>query len=151
MRIWCTSALTSLADWRIPRTHKATGFRTKKGAFVRRRLPIAAPARRHRSMSDVGDDELILRELEHVPAKWMPVRRQEHAPLKNSRACPDSKGTGYALERGRIDVDHVCAGSGLGRGLGPADRAFQIVGGRSGLRQRDRDALLILGSAARQV
>src|SRR5713226_1292081 len=44
--------------------------------------------------------------LAHVPAKacpgldpgWIPVRRQEHAPLDNSRACPDSEGTGHALE-----------------------------------------------------
>jgi hypothetical protein len=28
----------------------------------------------------------------------MPVRRQEHAPLKDFKACPDSKGTGNALE-----------------------------------------------------
>src|SRR5258708_5865543 len=38
--------------------------------------------------------------LAHVPAKarpgldpgWTPVRRQEHAPLNDSRACPDSEG-----------------------------------------------------------
>src|ERR1700674_1806264 len=28
----------------------------------------------------------------------MPVRRQEHAPIKDSRACPASKGTGQALD-----------------------------------------------------
>src|SRR5215467_8020727 len=33
----------------------------------------------------------------HVPAKWTPVRRQEHAPTKESRAYPDSEGTEYAL------------------------------------------------------
>src|SRR5215211_475954 len=33
----------------------------------------------------------------HVPAKWAPVRRQEHAPLIDSRACPDSNRTGHAL------------------------------------------------------
>jgi hypothetical protein len=27
----------------------------------------------------------------------MPVRRQEHAPMNNARACSDSKGTGQAL------------------------------------------------------
>ena len=45
------------------------------------------------------------RRLAHVPAKacprpdrgWTPVRRQEHARLNESRACPDSKGTGQAL------------------------------------------------------
>src|SRR4051794_38895160 len=35
--------------------------------------------------------------LAHVPAKWGPVRRQEHAPLKNFRACPHSEGMGHAL------------------------------------------------------
>src|SRR5215510_10103846 len=37
------------------------------------------------------------RVLAHVPAKWTPVRRQEHAPLKDSRACPDSEGMGHTL------------------------------------------------------
>src|SRR5215469_3641247 len=32
-----------------------------------------------------------------IPAKWTPVRRQEHAPIKESRACSDSKGTEHAL------------------------------------------------------
>jgi GntR family transcriptional repressor for pyruvate dehydrogenase complex len=32
----------------------------------------------------------------HVPAKWTPVRRQEHASLKKPRARPDSEGTGHA-------------------------------------------------------
>jgi exo-beta-1,3-glucanase (GH17 family) len=48
---------------------------------------------------------LVLSLLAHVPAKpvpdpdrgWAPVRRQEHAPLNDSRARPDSKGTGQAL------------------------------------------------------
>jgi hypothetical protein len=34
-----------------------------------------------------------------VPAKWTPVRRQGHAPMDDSRARPDSTGTGRALER----------------------------------------------------
>jgi len=34
----------------------------------------------------------------HVPAKWVPVRRQGHAPLNSSRARPNSGGTGRALE-----------------------------------------------------
>src|SRR5229473_4985350 len=29
---------------------------------------------------------------------WAPVRRQGHAPTNESRACPDSAGTGHALE-----------------------------------------------------
>jgi len=36
--------------------------------------------------------------LAHVPAKWSPVRRQEHAPNEEERACSDSIGTEYALE-----------------------------------------------------
>src|SRR5260370_26484581 len=35
--------------------------------------------------------------LAHVPAKWTPVRREGHAPMNESRACPDSAGTGHAL------------------------------------------------------
>jgi AIG2-like family len=37
-----------------------------------------------------------LARLARVPAKWMPVRRQEHAPTDESRACPDSAGTRHA-------------------------------------------------------
>jgi len=48
--------------------------------FVRRRTTAADAARRW---------------LAHVPAKWTPVRRQEHAPRLNPRACPDSEGTGH--------------------------------------------------------
>jgi uncharacterized membrane protein len=36
------------------------------------------------------------REAEHVPAKWTPVRRQEHAPLDEPGACPDPEWTGHA-------------------------------------------------------
>jgi hypothetical protein len=32
----------------------------------------------------------------HVPAKWTPVRRQEHAPVKESRAGSDSAGIEHA-------------------------------------------------------
>jgi peptidoglycan/LPS O-acetylase OafA/YrhL len=32
----------------------------------------------------------LARRLAHVPAKWTPVRRQEHAQTKESRACSDS-------------------------------------------------------------
>jgi flavin-dependent dehydrogenase len=41
--------------------------------------------------------------LAHVPAKWMPVRRREHAPTNESRAYSDSTGTEYAL-RGACDA-----------------------------------------------
>ena len=34
--------------------------------------------------------------LAHVSAKWSPVRREGHAPMHESRACPDSAGTGRA-------------------------------------------------------
>ena len=37
-------------------------------------------------------------ELAHVPAKWTPVRRQEHAQTKESRARSDSEGTEHALD-----------------------------------------------------
>src|SRR5262249_18453994 len=36
--------------------------------------------------------------LAHVPAKWPPVRRQGHAPTRESGAHPDSAGMGCALE-----------------------------------------------------
>jgi glutathione S-transferase len=36
------------------------------------------------------------RRLAHVPAKWTPVRRQEHAQTEESRACSDSEGTEHA-------------------------------------------------------
>lgn len=49
---------------------------TRLGAAPRPRLHRGAPA--------------------HVPAKWIPVRRQEHAPMKESRACSDSTGTEHA-------------------------------------------------------
>ena len=41
--------------------------------------------------------------LAHVPAKWTPVRRQEHARTKESRACSDSEATEHALERVGLD------------------------------------------------
>jgi phage repressor protein C with HTH and peptisase S24 domain len=38
----------------------------------------------------------------HVPAKWAPVRRQGHAPTRESGAHPDSAGTGWAPRNGEI-------------------------------------------------
>src|SRR5262249_25832249 len=38
--------------------------------------------------------------LAHVPAKWVPVRRQEHAPNVTSGACSDSEGTEHAQANG---------------------------------------------------
>jgi len=42
--------------------------------------------------------------LAHVPAKWIPVRRQEHAPMEESSARSDSAKTERALERGILRV-----------------------------------------------
>jgi hypothetical protein len=39
----------------------------------------------------------MTRDTAHGPAKWTPIRRQELAPLNESGARPDSKGTGRAL------------------------------------------------------
>jgi hypothetical protein len=46
--------------------------------------------------------ERITESRAHVRAKRTPVRRQEHAPLKDSRARSDSEGTEHAL----IDLAH---------------------------------------------
>jgi protein ImuA len=73
----------------------------------------------------------------HVPAKacpgldpgWAPVRRQGHAPIDQSRACPDSAGMGHAPARPMLFIapSHAFAehgrphGHGLQRlGLDPA-------------------------------
>jgi ABC-2 type transport system permease protein len=45
----------------------------------------------------VGQTGTRQRRLAHVPAKWTPVRRQEHAQNRESRACSDSEGTEHAL------------------------------------------------------
>ena len=37
-----------------------------------------------------------IRRAAHLSAKWIPVRRQEHAPMKELRACSDSTGTEHA-------------------------------------------------------
>ena len=41
--------------------------------------------------------QVMFASLAHVPAKWTPVRRQEHAPINSAGACPDSKGAEEAL------------------------------------------------------
>jgi hypothetical protein len=38
----------------------------------------------------------------HVPAKWIPVRRQEHAPLDNGWSAPRSRGNGMRSSRRAI-------------------------------------------------
>src|SRR5450631_4462767 len=82
--------------------------------------------------------------------------RQSHAaclsPLKDWPSPASGRGPQQpASERRRRDVDHVRAGAVLGGGLGPADIAAEVVGGGSGLGQRDGNLLLILGSATRQL
>jgi len=53
----------------------------------------------------------------HVPAKWMPVRRQEHAPIKESGACSDSTGTEHALgDNGGPPLDEYVPEWGVGIG-----------------------------------
>jgi NADH dehydrogenase len=72
--------------------------------------------------------ELRDRLLAHVPAKWTPVRRQEHAPMKESRACSDSTGTEHALAHGadaaaeRLRVVLIDRSEVVGRVLGPGPR-----------------------------
>jgi hypothetical protein len=85
------------------RIRSAIAYRKANGAAVRQVLgrapqPQPAPAKPRRAvpLSPVPA---------HVPAKacpgldpgWTPVRRQEHAPLNDSRACSDSVGTEHAL------------------------------------------------------
>jgi len=61
----------------------------------------------------------------HVPAKWPPVRRQEHAPNEESRARPVPEGTGRALEG--VTVVEVGPGpGGLTRAL-IAEGAARVV------------------------
>jgi predicted RND superfamily exporter protein len=43
-------------------------------------------------------------DLAHVPAKWTPVRRQEHAPMQESRARSDSTGTEHALVKALVNA-----------------------------------------------
>src|SRR5712692_4959117 len=64
--------------------------------------------------------------LAHVPAKWAPVRRQEHAPLNNSSACADSEGTGHALARRALVLDRLslCAHVGEHRAQLPHPQAL---------------------------
>src|SRR5262249_22160990 len=70
----------------------------------------------------------------HVPAKWTPVRRQEHAPMKESKAYPDSEGTEYALAA-------ACQSDLVGRAheggdLGGAERPVVVEIGDDRLHER---------------
>jgi tetratricopeptide (TPR) repeat protein/SAM-dependent methyltransferase len=58
------------------------------------RASLAYAARKSRALGlpiDYAQADIL--ELAHVPAKWAPVRRQEHAPNEESRARSDSNGT----------------------------------------------------------
>jgi oxygen-independent coproporphyrinogen III oxidase len=65
--------------------------------------------------------------LAHVPAKWTPVRRQEHAPTEESRACSDSEGTEHAL--GAAQFARIAIGGGTPTFLAPdqLDALFDIL------------------------
>jgi hypothetical protein len=85
----------------------STGPRTPAG-----KATVARNARRHglslplwREQAIELDVDALARRivgsiagLAHVPAKWTPVRRQEHAPNKDSGARSDSEGTERAPE-----------------------------------------------------
>src|SRR5712691_8519548 len=60
--------------------------------------------------------------LAHVPAKWTPVRREGHAPMNESRACPDSAGTGHALATQPEPCQAYAMTQRLGRGVRAAVR-----------------------------
>src|SRR5262249_45951401 len=74
----------------------ATPSRKGRDSIARRSPahPVTPPSMR-RGAARVG--AAARRLLAHVPAKWTPVRRQEHAQMNESRAYSDSKGTEYAL------------------------------------------------------
>jgi thiamine-phosphate pyrophosphorylase len=83
--------------WLRDRDLPAAGRR----ALARRLLAIVRA--RGARLSVGGDVDLAAEvaadgvHLANVPAKWMPVGRQEHAPNKEVRAYSDSVGTEYAL------------------------------------------------------
>jgi hypothetical protein len=86
---------------------KSTGPRTAAG-----KAAVARNARRHGLSVPLGHEQHIARDVDalarrivgsiaglaHVPAKWTPVRRQEHAPNEESGARSDSEGTERAPE-----------------------------------------------------
>ncbi len=92
-----TSRNIHLPRWRSSRLGRAAMPSELRPA------PVVSLAGTLRSSMVIAPARPRLRELPHfrllahVPAKWIPVRRQEHAPPKEARACPDSKGIGHAL------------------------------------------------------
>src|SRR6266545_5694120 len=75
------------------------------GIEVRPWPPRAARRFASSTSGMTGAGRIDRKSLAHIPAKacpgldpgWAPVRRQGHAPMNNSRARPDSVGTGRAL------------------------------------------------------
>jgi hypothetical protein len=62
-------------------------------------------------------------ELAHVPAKWTPIRRQEHAPGSEWRACSASEGAEHVLAQTQPRRSAwllVCAGTALAYVLRPS-------------------------------
>src|SRR6516225_7906777 len=90
-----------------------------------------------------------------------PVSKYLHFVRTNSNSSMKTAGAvlpplrflpgSISSERRGRDRDHVAARAGLGPGLGPADRALEIVVGGGGLGQRDGDCLRILRRAARKL
>ena len=86
---------------------RSTGPRTAAG-----KAAVARNARRHGLSLPMGHEQGVARDVDalarrivgsiaglaHVPAKWTPVRRQEHAPNEESGARSDSEGTERAPE-----------------------------------------------------
>jgi error-prone DNA polymerase len=88
------AAVSGLARFTIERLAEADAFRSlgldrRAALWAARRLGTIGIARGKPKAAPV---------LAHVPAKWTPVRRQEHAQNKESRACSDSEGMEQALD-----------------------------------------------------
>src|SRR5262249_11257673 len=95
---------------RLAQPHRHPGARARRANDRRyagnrphpTRQRAATQSRRNgrgrRGAEESGEDRGCLA---HIPAKWTPVRRQEYAPIKESRAYSDSEGTEYALALSR--------------------------------------------------
>jgi cobaltochelatase CobN len=66
-------------------------------------------------------------ELAHVPAKWPPVRRQEHAPTFDSCAPTPLDDAGVPVLQAVIATTKRAAWAESARGLGAADLAMHVV------------------------
>jgi S1-C subfamily serine protease len=76
------------------------------------------------------------RALAHVPAKWTPVRRQGHAPKRESRARPGSAGTGCALAAAAIAAIFLGGAAAQTPGPPPATSEAQDAGVDAGVLRR---------------